>query len=165
MSLFQFSESPTERHRARHEPGSDRVRVDDAIVGVVPDGHGGFVATLAGRTERLQAVADGDRVWVHWRGRAFALERLDPTRSAGAAGAEAAGSVHAPMPGVVVSLLVEAGQAVREGDALLVIESMKLQSTLCAAIDGSVAELPFAVGQSFQRGVVLARVHPAEATT
>ena len=165
MSLFQFSESPTERHRARHEPGSDRVRVDDAIVGVVPDGHGGFVATLAGRTERLQAVADGDQVWVHWRGRAFALERLDPTRSAGAAGAEAAGSVHAPMPGVVVSLLVEAGQAVREGDALLVIESMKLQSTLCAAIDGSVAELPFAVGQSFQRGVVLARVHPAETTT
>ena len=109
-------------------------------------------------------IGDGDRVWVHWRGRAFALERLDPTRSAGAAGAEAAGSVHAPMPGVVVSLLVEAGQAVREGDALLVIESMKLQSTLCAAIDGSVAELPFAVGQSFQRGVVLARVHPAEAT-
>ena len=120
---------------------------------------------LAGRTERVQSVGDGDQVGVHWRGRAFALERLDPTRSAGAAGAEAAGSVHAPMPGVVVSLLVEAGQAVREGDALLVIESMKLQSTLCAAIDGSVAELPFAVGQSFQRGVVLARVHPAETTT
>ena len=55
--------------------------------------------------------------------------------------------------------------AVREGDPLLVIESMKLQSTLFAAIDGSVAELSFAVGQSFQRGAVLARVHPAEAAT
>lgn len=160
MNSFLFDGA---RHRAQHEPGSDRVRVDDTIVQVQADGDGGFVATLAGRTERLQAVADGDQVWVHWRGRAFALERLDPTRSVGAAGAEAAGSVHAPMPGVVVSLLVEAGQAVREGDALLVIESMKLQSTLCAAIDGRVAELPFAVGQSFQRGVVLARVHPMEA--
>lgn len=153
------------RHRAQHQPGSDRVRVDDAIVDVVADGDGGFVALLAGRAERMQAVADGDKVWVHWRGRAFALERLDPTRSAGGAGAEAAGSVHAPMPGVVVSLLVAAGQAVREGDALLVIESMKLQSTLCAAIGGCVAELPFAVGQSFQRGVVLARVQPTEAAT
>ena len=160
MNQFLFDGA---RHRAQHEPGSDRVRVDDTIVGVRPDGDGGFVALLAGRTERLQAVADGDQVWVHWRGRAFALQRLDPTRSAGTGSAETAGSVHAPMPGVVVSLLVEAGQAVREGDALLVIESMKLQTTLCAALAGTVAELPFAVGQSFQRGVVLARVHAAEA--
>jgi biotin carboxyl carrier protein len=40
---------------------------------------------------------------------------------------------------------------------------MKLQTTLCAAIAGTVADLPFAAGQSFQRGAVLARVHPAEA--
>jgi 3-methylcrotonyl-CoA carboxylase alpha subunit len=162
MNRFRFD---GQRHRAQHEPGSDRVRVDDALVTVRPDGDGGFVATLDGRSERLQAVADGDRVWVHWRGRAFALERLDQTRSAGAGGAEAAGGAHAPMPGVVVSLLVERGQAVREGDALLVIESMKLQTTICAAICGHVAELPFAVGQTFQRGAVLARVQPAETAT
>jgi acetyl/propionyl-CoA carboxylase alpha subunit len=160
MNSFQFEGT---RHRAQPEPGSDRVRVDDTIVTLRPDGDGGFVTTLAGRSERLQAVADGDRVWVHWRGRAFALERIDPTRSAGTGNAEAAGSAHAPMPGVVVSLLVANGQAVSEGDALLVIESMKLQTTICAAIDGSVAELPFAVGQTFQRGAVLARVHPSEA--
>jgi acetyl/propionyl-CoA carboxylase alpha subunit len=161
MNSFLFQGA---RHRAQHEPGSDRVRVGDTTVTVRPDGEGGFVATLAGRSERLQAVAEGDKVWVHWRGRAFALERLDPTRSAGAGGAEAAGSAHAPMPGVVVSLLVTHGQAVREGDALLVIESMKLQTTICAAIAGSVTELPLAVGQSFQRGAVLARVHPVEAS-
>jgi acetyl/propionyl-CoA carboxylase alpha subunit len=161
MHSFHFEDA---RHRAQLEPGSDRVRVDDTIVTLRPDGDGGFVATLAGRSERLQAVADGDRVWVHWRGRAFALERIDPTRSAGAGSAEAAGSAHAPMPGVVVSLLVAHGQVVSEGDPLLVIESMKLQTTICAAIDGSVAELPFAVGQTFQRGAVLARVQPAEAT-
>jgi biotin carboxyl carrier protein len=160
MNSFLFDGA---RHRAQHEPGGDRVRVDDKIVGITPDGDGGFFATLAGRAERLQAVADGDKVWVHWRGRAFALERLDPTRSAGGGSAEVAGGVHAPMPGVVVSLLVEAGQPVREGDALLVIESMKLQTTLCAAIAGTVAELPFVVGQTFQRGAVLAHVHPTGA--
>ena len=41
--------------------------------------------------------------------------------------------------------------------ALLVIESMKLQMTIGAAADGVVAELPLAVGQTFQRGAVLVR--------
>ena len=162
MTSFLFDGA---RHRVQAEPGSDRVRVDETIVTLRPDGDGGFVTTLDGRTERLQAVADGDRVWVHWRGRAFALEPIDPTRAGGAASAEAAGSAHAPMPGVVVSLLVAPGQSVAEGEALLVIESMKLQTTVCAAIEGHVAELPFAVGQTFQRGAVLARVQPTETAT
>ena len=68
------------------------------------------------------------------------------------------------MPGVVVSLLVQPGQRVRQGDALLVIESMKLQTTLCAACDGTVQELPLAVGQTFQRGALLARIAAEEPT-
>ena len=162
MNSFHFNGTC---HRAQRDPGSDRVRVADTLVSVQQDGPNRFVAPLDGRSERLHAVADGDQVWVHWRGRVFALERIDPTRSPGAPGADAAGTAHAPMPGVVVSLLVVSGQAVAEGDALLVIESMKLQTTIAAAIDGSVAELPFAVGQTFQRGAVLARVQPAEALT
>ncbi len=159
MSSFVFDGA---RQRAQLEPGSDRVRVGDAIVTLRPDGDDRFVTAFEGRSERLHAVAEGNRVWVHWRGRAFALERIDPTRSGGTAPAEAAGTAHAPMPGVLVSLLVAPGQAVAEGDALLVIESMKLQTTLATAIAGVVAELPFAVGQTFQRGAVLARVHAAQ---
>ena len=155
MNSFHFD---GRRHPAQREPGSDHVRVDDARVMVQQDGAQRFVATLAGRPERLHAVADGDQVWVHWRGRAWALERIDPTRASAAGGAEAAGSAHAPMPGVVVSLLVTAGQTVAEGDALVLIESMKLQTTICAAAGGVVAELPVAVGQTFQRGAVLARL-------
>lgn len=160
MNSFHFDGS---RHRAQREPGSDRVRVDGTRVTVRQDGAQRFTAPLAGRTERLHAVADGDQVWVHWRGRAWVLERIDPTRASAAGGAEAAGSAHAPMPGVVVSLLVATGQTVAEGDALLVIESMKLQTTICAAAGGVVAELPVAVGQTFQRGALLARLKPTEA--
>jgi biotin carboxyl carrier protein len=68
----------------------------------------------------------------------------------------------APMPGVVVSVQVTAGQRVGEGDALLVIESMKLQMTIAAACAGTVEQLPVAVGQTFQRGAVLAQVRPDE---
>ena len=55
---------------------------------------------------------------------------------AGLAGGSEAGASHAPMPGVVVSTLATVGQRVREGDALLVIESMKLQTALTAPRDG-----------------------------
>ncbi len=161
MSHFHFSDAPARRHRAQGDPGADLVHVDGTAVSVQSDGAQRFMARLDGRTERLHAVADGDQVWVHWRGRAWQLQRIDPTRASTAGAQDAAGSVHAPMPGVVVSLLVAIGQDVAEGDALLVIESMKLQTTLCAAAAGTVAQLPLAHGQTFQRGALLARLQPA----
>jgi biotin carboxyl carrier protein len=64
------------------------------------------------------------------------------------------------MPGVVVALLVKAGQQVKKGDPLLVIESMKMQMTISSELDGSVKELPLAVGQTFQRSDTLVLVIP-----
>lgn len=53
----------------------------------------------------------------------------------------APGEVGAPMPGVVVSLLVDPGQAVEKGDPLLSLEAMKMESTLFAEEAGTVAEI------------------------
>src|SRR5574340_279773 len=97
MNDWHFSDAPRERYRAQREPGGDRVRVDDAAVAVQADGPGRFVARLDGRSERLHALAHGDRVWVHWRGRDWQLQRIAPTRGSGPGGAEAAGSGQAPM--------------------------------------------------------------------
>ncbi len=162
MNRFHFSDEPQRRHRVQHQPGSDRMIVDGAALAVQSDGAGCFRALVDGRSERLHAVADGDQVHVQWRGRAWCIERVDPTRASAAAGGDAAGASLAPMPGVVVSVQAAAGQGVREGDALLVIESMKLQMTITAACSGTVAELPVAAGQTFQRNAVLARVAPDE---
>lgn len=162
MNSFHFSDRPQQRHRVQRRPGGTAVQVDDTAVEARRDGVGRYVAVHAGRSERLHAVAHGDAVHVQWRGRAWKIERLDPTRSQGGAEGGAAGVSHAPMPGVVVSLQSAPGQAVREGEALLVIESMKLQMTIAAACDGVVAELPLAAGQTFQRGAVLARVDGGE---
>lgn len=158
MTRFHFSDQPATRHRVHSLPGSNTLHIDDVTVAVQRAGEGCFVVPLDGRPERLHAVAHGDTVHVHLRGRAWRLERADPTRSAGAGAGAAAGASHAPMPGVVVSLQAALGQVVAEGDALLVIESMKLQMTIAAPAAGVVAELPLAVGQTFQRGAVLARV-------
>ncbi len=165
MNHFHFSDTPQQRHRVQRRPGSDGVQVDDTVVTVRADGAARFVALLDGRSERLHAVAHGDTVHVHWRGRAWRIERVDPLRAGDAAGSAdaGAGASAAPMPGVVVSVHAAPGQRVQQGDALLVIESMKLQMTIAAAIDGVVAELPLAAGRSFQRGALLARVAAGEA--
>ena len=55
------------------------------------------------------------------------------------------GEIGAPTPGVVTKLLVEDGQPVREGAPLLVIEAMKIQSTLYAPVGGRISELAVAL--------------------
>jgi biotin carboxyl carrier protein len=144
------------RHQVQALVGA--VRVDGADVRVHKTSPGRFMVTVDTRPEPLYAVAHGDVIHVHLKGRAWKIERLDPTRSTAAAVSAGAGAAHAPMPGVVVSMLVSRGQCVRQGDALLVIESMKMQMTISASIDGEVAEIPMLVGQTFQRGDVLVRV-------
>lgn len=160
MNPFHFSDTPQRRYRVHRQPGTDHVQVDGDTVDVRPDGDGRFRAMLEGSSERVHALADGDSVYVQWRGRSWRIERIDATRASAAAAGSGAGVSHAPMPGVVVSLQVTAGQRVCEGDALLVIESMKLQMTIAAACSGTVGALPLAVGQTFQRGAVLVQVTP-----
>ena len=155
MSTFSFSDTPGQRHRVQVH--ADGVQVDDERLVVHQLGDGFFATTIDGRSEKLLAVAHGDAVYVQLRGRTWRLDKIDAARSSrdGAAGAD--GIAAAPMPGVVVSLHVQVGQRVAQGEALLVIESMKLQTTIAAAADCTVLELPLVVGQSFQRGAVLAR--------
>jgi 3-methylcrotonyl-CoA carboxylase alpha subunit len=64
----------------------------------------------------------------------------------------------APMPGRVVALLVQAGQQVKAGTPLAVTEAMKMEHTLCAPRDGTVAELRCAVGDPVAEGDELLRL-------
>jgi propionyl-CoA carboxylase alpha chain len=53
-----------------------------------------------------------------------------------------------PMPGLLVQLEVQAGQPVRAGERLAVVEAMKMENILLAAHDGTVAELLAGAGES-----------------
>ena len=70
----------------------------------------------------------------------------------------AAGSLLAPMPGTVVSTPVAAGSTVSTGQAVLVLEAMKMQHTIKAPADGVLDELAVVVGQQVAAGEVLAVV-------
>ncbi|MES2887985.1 MAG: acetyl/propionyl/methylcrotonyl-CoA carboxylase subunit alpha [Pseudomonadota bacterium] len=80
----------------------------------------------------------------------------------------AAGSLCAPMPGKVLLVLVCAGERVQRGQALAVMEAMKMEHTLHAPADGLVRECLYAVGDQVVEGAELLRLDPlpvAMATT
>ena len=60
------------------------------------------------------------------------------------------GHVGAPIPGAVTSITIEKNQIVKKGDKLMVMEAMKMQTTVYAPIAGRVTELPVSVGQTVQ---------------
>ncbi len=74
-----------------------------------------------------------------------------------------AGSLMAPMPGLVIKVLVKQGETVERGQTLVVLESMKMQMQLRAAIDGVVAAIAVEDGKQVEKGTLLVKVEaPAE---
>lgn len=130
----------------------------DAGTARVSLGLGGHEGELGidGRRERVVVVLDGEFIHVHCAGGNHTLRHLDPARRFADADAGGGADVaRAPMPGTVVRVAVEVGQPVTTGDPLLVIESMKLETTIRAWHDGQVAAIHVAAGQSFERDAVL----------
>ena len=80
-----------------------------------------------------------------------------PAAPAPAAAPAAAGSVAvtAPMPGKILGVKASAGQAVKRGQVLLILEAMKMETPVKAPQDGTVATVDVAKGESVDSGKVL----------
>ena len=119
------TEEPEERQKVTVEVGGRRLEV------VIPAGLGGL-ATGGGGAKK-------------------------PKRSGGKkSGAAASGdSVTSPMQGTIVKVVVEEGQEVAEGDAIVVIEAMKMEQPLKAHKSGTVTSLQAEVGQTVTNGAVI----------
>lgn len=63
--------------------------------------------------------------------------------------------VKSPLPGSVIKVVVTEGQAVKKGDTLLVLESMKMENPIMAEQDGTVKQIVVAAGQNVMQDDVL----------
>jgi 3-methylcrotonyl-CoA carboxylase alpha subunit len=72
----------------------------------------------------------------------------------------AAAGLAAPMPGLIRSILVDVGERVWKGQALVVMEAMKMEHTIRAPADGVVQTLNCVVGAMTEAGVVLVEFEP-----
>jgi len=142
--------------------GAAEVRVADGPV--VPatarrDGPA-LLVSYAGRTCRYAYARAGDVLWLARDGHTWALAEVDRLAAARHEAAGAGGPVRSPMPGVVLAVKVAEGERVTSGQALVIIEAMKMEHTLTAPVAGVVTELPARPGAPVKVDEVLAVVTP-----
>jgi len=118
--------------------------------------------SVDGHPETLVMQAAGRGEWaVGLRGERWELEVMDErTRhirslTGGADRQRGPGALRAPMPGLVVRVLVEPGQAVSRGGGVVVLEAMKMENELKAAADGTVKAVRVGTGEPVDKGQVL----------
>ncbi len=67
-------------------------------------------------------------------------------------------AVTAPLPGVIIHLLVAAGQTVQRGDKIAVLEAMKMENDILAPVDGKVLSLSVRQGDPVLEGAIIATI-------
>ncbi|MFI8581332.1 acetyl/propionyl/methylcrotonyl-CoA carboxylase subunit alpha [Ectopseudomonas khazarica] len=111
-------------------------------------------ADIEGTRQRLRCMRRGDTLYLQWHGELHAITRFDPIAAAEASHAQH-GGLGAPMNGSIVRVLVEAGQAVEAGTALVVLEAMKMEHSIRAPEAGTVKALYCCEGEMVSEGTVL----------
>ncbi len=154
----------------RLHDGATRLGLGSGAGTAAPIQHGVFSSQALGGgrydlhigSQRVTATvyAHGERYAVFTATGSALLSDHDPLAHAGAAGA-AVGRLTAPMPGKVVGFLAQAGDKVSKGQALAVMEAMKMEHTINAPHDGVVEELLYAVGDQVAEGGELLRLAKA----
>lgn len=118
---------------------------------------------IDGRSHTLHAEqTNGKGAWeLHIDGHRLAVEALDErTRAIRAMTAKTGTAlgpkpVRAPMPGLVVRIEVEPGQAIEAGDGVAIIEAMKMENELRAEGPGVVSRVLVAAGKAVEKGEIL----------
>ena len=112
---------------------------------------------FAGQRTRAAVYAQGEVDHVFTPVGATQIVAIDLLAHSGEAAAEG-GRLTAPMPGKVVSVAVKAGDKVAKGQALAVMEAMKMEHTIAAPVDGVVQELLYAPGDQVAEGAELLKL-------
>ncbi len=126
------------------------------------EGTGLHSLMLDGASYRLLASRDRGGTWeLHLRGRRYRAEAIDErTRviremTGAPSGPGGPKPIRAPMPGLVVKVEVEEGDAVEAGRGMVIVEAMKMENELKAEVAGVVARIHVEPGQAVEKDQIL----------
>ncbi|MET9181425.1 biotin carboxylase N-terminal domain-containing protein [Kitasatospora aureofaciens] len=139
-------------HRARATLAADRLHLTVD----------GLRTAFALATDAAPGLAAGPVTWLGIEGDAWPMHTYDPVVESAAGAAAHHGALTAPMPGTVTVIKATAGETVRKGQPLLVLEAMKMEHVIAAPHDGVVAELRASAGATVAMEDLLVVVTPAE---
>lgn len=130
---------------------------------------GGSLFSLITENKSYEAVIDDEenRIAVMMRGRLFETQVLDERamllmqRRGGLV--SGSGEVQAPMPGLIVAVSAEIGAAIKKGDTLIILESMKMQNELKSPVAGVVRAIHVEAGQAVDKNDLLVEIVPPDA--
>ena len=137
--------------KAKIETASGRFRLKDYLAFQAEN-----ATSIAAFKSRQQAAFEAERArWQETAGVPELVAEGAEEAVDGAAVPEGATAVESPVPGSVWKILVEAGCEVSEGDTLIIVESMKMEISVCAPSSGLVREIRCAEGRAVEFGQAL----------
>ncbi|WP_308239902.1 biotin/lipoyl-containing protein [Hymenobacter sp. J193] len=145
-------------------PGSITVQDQPFNWDIMPLGNERYHVVHEGRSfsvEVVQVDRPGKTVQLKINGQQMELtgkDRFDlllDKMGLGAAATQKVNQLKAPMPGLIVDVRVEPGQTVQKGDALLVLEAMKMENILKAPADGTISDVKVRMRDNVTKGQIL----------
>jgi 3-methylcrotonyl-CoA carboxylase alpha subunit len=155
MREIRWRAGARERLYSLSAPVGERGRGEGAAV---PPPH---PASPLPRDSRIDVVRNGNRFTIIDDSGSWHLDLVDPLAARDDTEVTG-GRLTAPMPGKIVQVLTAAGTSVKRGQPILILEAMKMEHTIAAPADGTVAAIHYAVGDLVEEGAALIAFTPAE---
>ncbi len=157
---FEFLGEAVQAQLSYLHDGALRLQVADSSgVLLFAESGQGMDIQFAGQRHTAQVYRQGELAHVFAPHGATRILAIDLLAHAGDSQAEG-GRLTAPMPGKVLSFAVKSGDKVKKGQPLAVMEAMKMEHTIAAPADGTVAELLYAPGDQVAEGAELLKLAP-----
>jgi biotin carboxyl carrier protein len=135
----------------------DMVPIDDQHFHLLSGGKS-YRAELVGTDHQQKAFTikiNGSKYQVQL---ADAYDQMVDRLGLGVVAAKAAKDVMAPMPGLVLQMMVKTGEEVSQGQALLILEAMKMENVIKATADGVVAQVEVNQGDAVEKGQLMIKM-------
>ena len=147
--LLHFEDAGGEVEIRVDYQGGDRYRFElpggSVAAAAERDGDGSLSVDLDGVRSNVAVIRQDDSIVVFADGRTWRLKRSDPMNLVDV-DTDVLADIAAPLPGKIIQVIGEAGQAVEKGAPLLILEAMKMEHTITAPAAGKIREIFFAAG-------------------